>query len=65
MVVQLGRHREGMPHFIHALAAGPCVLVLVFAVSGLDAVLPFMPSESTVVAVGVLAAPPAGRTSAC
>jgi membrane protein DedA with SNARE-associated domain len=55
-MVLFDRHREGMPHFIDALAAGPWVLVLVFAVSGLDAVLPFMPSESTVVAVGVLAA---------
>jgi membrane-associated protein len=45
-----------MPHFLGAVAASPWVLVLVFAVSGLDAVLPFMPSESTVVAVGVAAA---------
>lgn len=45
-----------MPHFIDALAASTWVLVLVFLVSGLDAVLPFMPSESTVVAVGVVAA---------
>ena len=45
-----------MPHYLGAVAASPWVLVLVFAVSGLDAVLPFMPSESTVVAVGVAAA---------
>lgn len=31
------------------------MLLLVFAVAGLDAVLPFVPSESTVVAVGVAA----------
>jgi membrane-associated protein len=45
-----------MPHSIDVLAAGPWVLVLVFVVAGLDAILPFMPSESTVVAVGVVAA---------
>jgi membrane protein DedA with SNARE-associated domain len=45
-----------MPHSIDVLAAGPWVLVLVFVVAGLDAVLPFMPSETTVVAAGVVAA---------
>jgi len=45
-----------MPHFIEVLTAGPWVLMLVFVVAGLDAILPFMPSESTVVATGVVAA---------
>lgn len=45
-----------MPHYLEGLAGSPWVLVVVFLVAGLDAVLPFMPSESTVVAVGVIAA---------
>jgi membrane-associated protein len=45
-----------MPHYLQGLAGSPWVLVVVFLVAGLDAVLPFMPSESTVVAVGVVAA---------
>jgi len=45
-----------MPHFLNAIAASPWVLALVFLVAGLDALLPFMPSESTVVACGVAAA---------
>ncbi|MFI7544749.1 DedA family protein [Actinoplanes sp. NPDC049599] len=45
-----------MPHVIDVLTAGPWVLVLVLIVAGLDAILPFMPSESTVVAAGVVAA---------
>ena len=53
-----------MPQHLQSLATSPWLLVVVFAVAGLDAVLPFMPSESTVVAVGVLAAgtghPPVG-----
>ncbi|GGL09145.1 DedA family protein [Mangrovihabitans endophyticus] len=43
-------------HDLGSLAGTPWVLVIVFLVSGLDAVLPFMPSESTVVAVGVITA---------
>ncbi|GAB3137930.1 VTT domain-containing protein [Amycolatopsis stemonae] len=35
----------------------PWLWVLVFAVSGLDALLPFMPSETTVVTVAVLVGP--------
>ncbi|MER6790827.1 DedA family protein, partial [Amycolatopsis mediterranei] len=35
----------------------PWLWVLVFAVSGLDALLPFMPSETTVVTVAVLFGP--------
>ena len=45
-----------MPHHLQSMATSPWLLVAVFAVAGLDAVLPFMPSESTVVAVGVLSA---------
>jgi membrane-associated protein len=45
-----------MPHFLNAIAASPWVLAIVFLVAGLDAILPFMPSESTVVACGVAAA---------
>ncbi|WP_433382098.1 DedA family protein [Actinoplanes sp. CA-142083] len=45
-----------MPHYLQAVAASPWVLALVFVVAGLDALLPFMPSESTVVACGVAAA---------
>jgi membrane protein DedA with SNARE-associated domain len=40
-----------MPHYLEAVAASPWALVVVFAVTGLDAIMPFMPSESTVVAV--------------
>jgi membrane-associated protein len=49
-------HRDGMPHYLDAVAASPWVLAVVFVVAGLDALLPFMPSESTVVACGVAAA---------
>jgi membrane-associated protein len=45
-----------MPHYLDAVAASPWILAAVFVVAGLDAILPFMPSESTVVACGVAAA---------
>jgi len=45
-----------MPHYLDAVVAGPWVLAVVFVVAGLDALLPFMPSETTVVACGVAAA---------
>ncbi|GAA2660610.1 DedA family protein [Paractinoplanes durhamensis] len=45
-----------MPHQLDAVAASPWILAVVFVVAGLDALLPFMPSESTVVACGVVAA---------
>jgi membrane protein DedA with SNARE-associated domain len=48
-------HRDGMPHYLDTVAASPWVLAVVFVVAGLDALLPFMPSESTVVACGVAA----------
>lgn len=49
-------HGYRMPHYLDAVAASPWVLAVVFVVAGLDAILPFMPSESTVVACGVAAA---------
>lgn len=49
-------HGDDMPHYLAAVAASPWVLAVVFVVAGLDALLPFMPSESTVVACGVAAA---------
>lgn len=45
-----------MPHYLDAVAASPWILAVVFVVAGLDALLPFMPSESTVVACGVATA---------
>jgi membrane-associated protein len=45
-----------MPEYLQTLIASPWVLVVVFAVAGLDAILPFTPSETTVIAVGVGAA---------
>jgi membrane-associated protein len=43
-------------HYLDGLAGSPWLPVVVFAVAGLDALLPFMPSESTVVAAAVLSA---------
>jgi membrane-associated protein len=48
----LGRLTEAM----HGMIDSPWLWVVVFAVAGLDALLPFMPSETTVVVVGVLIA---------
>ncbi|MCU7729258.1 DedA family protein [Actinoplanes sp. KI2] len=45
-----------MPQYLNTVAGSPWVLAVVFVVAGLDALLPFMPSESTVVACGVAAA---------
>jgi membrane-associated protein len=45
-----------MPHYLETVVGSPWALAVVFAVAGLDAILPFMPSESTVVAVAVVAA---------
>jgi membrane protein DedA with SNARE-associated domain len=42
---------------LHGMIDSPWLWVVVFAVAGLDALLPFMPSETTVVIVGVLIAP--------
>jgi len=49
-------HGYRMPHYLDTVVAGPWVLAVVFVVAGLDALLPFMPNESTVVACGVAAA---------
>jgi membrane-associated protein len=40
-------------HHLEAVAGTPWILVVVFAVASLDAVLPFMPSETTLVAVAI------------
>ncbi|NMO51799.1 DedA family protein [Actinoplanes sp. TBRC 11911] len=45
-----------MSHYVDGIAASPWVFAVVFLVAGLDALLPFMPSETTVVACGVAAA---------
>ncbi|AHI01961.1 hypothetical protein GCM10010174_85630 [Kutzneria viridogrisea] len=42
---------------LHELVSSPWLWLVVFAVATLDALLPFMPSETTVVIVGVLIAP--------
>jgi membrane-associated protein len=42
---------------LHGMIDSPWLWLIVFAVAGLDALLPFMPSETTVVIVGVLIAP--------
>ena len=48
-----------MLDLVRELAASPWLWVAVFLIAGLDALLPFMPSETTVVLVGVLMAPSA------
>jgi membrane protein DedA with SNARE-associated domain len=48
-----------MLDLVRELAASPWLWVVVFLIAGLDALLPFMPSETTVVLVGVLVAPSA------
>jgi membrane-associated protein len=45
-----------LPGVVDAVAGSPWVLLLLFAVAGLDAVVPLAPSESTLIAVAVLAA---------
>jgi len=46
---------------LRAALGSPWLWVLVFVVSGLDALLPFMPSETTVVTVAVLLGPDPAR----
>ena len=53
MVDLLGR----MTDVLHSRIDSPWLWVIVFAVTGLNALLPFLPSEATVVIVGVLIAP--------
>jgi membrane-associated protein len=48
-----------MTDVLHGMLDSPWLWVVVLLVSGLDAILPFMPSETTVIIVGVLVAPDA------
>jgi membrane protein DedA with SNARE-associated domain len=48
-----------MLDLVRDLAASPWLWAAVFLIAGLDALLPFMPSETAVVLVGVLVAPSA------
>jgi membrane-associated protein len=43
-----------MTDFLHGLLPSPWLWAVVFVVSALDALLPFMPSDTTVIVVGVL-----------
>lgn len=45
-----------MLHHLEPILGGPWVLLIVFLLAGLDAVLPFTPSETTLVAAGAVAA---------
>ncbi|MGO1056519.1 DedA family protein [Crossiella sp. CA198] len=45
-----------MPEFLQALLASPWLYLIVLAFAALDAVLPFTPSDSTVIAISVAAA---------
>jgi membrane-associated protein len=47
---------DTMTAALHGMIGSPWLWLIVFAVAGLDALLPFMPSETTVVIVGVLVA---------
>ncbi|MFD2467024.1 DedA family protein [Amycolatopsis silviterrae] len=48
---------EHVTELIRGTLGSPWLWVLVFAIAGLDALLPFMPSETTVVTVAVLIGP--------
>jgi membrane-associated protein len=48
---------DGLLSTVEGLAGSPWLWVVVFGVAGLDALLPFMPSEGTVMAVAVLLGP--------
>lgn len=52
---------EHVTELIRGTLGSPWLWVLVFAIAGLDALLPFMPSETTVVTVAVLIGPDLGR----
>ena len=52
---------QTMTDFLEGLVGSPWLWAVVFLVSALDALLPFMPSETTVIAVGVLVAPDPAR----
>lgn len=51
---------EHATELIRGTLGSPWLWVLVFAIAGLDALLPFMPSETTVVTVAVLIGPDLG-----
>lgn len=53
MLDVLGR----MTEFLQGLLPSPWLWAVVFVVSALDALLPFMPSDTTVIVVGVLVVP--------
>jgi membrane-associated protein len=48
---------NGITDILHGLLDSPWLWIVVFLVAGLDALLPFMPSETTVIIVGVLVVP--------
>ncbi|MBB4686638.1 membrane protein DedA with SNARE-associated domain [Amycolatopsis jiangsuensis] len=52
---------EQVTGLLRGALGSPWLWALVFAVAGLDALLPFMPSETTVVTVAVLLGPDPGR----
>ena len=52
---------EHVTELIRGTLGSPWLWLLVFAIAGLDALLPFMPSETTVVTVAVLIGPDVGR----
>ncbi|GAA3553105.1 VTT domain-containing protein [Amycolatopsis ultiminotia] len=52
---------DQVTELLRGTLGSPWLWVLVFAVAGLDALLPFMPSETTVVTVAVLLGPDPGR----
>ncbi|GAA4541701.1 VTT domain-containing protein [Amycolatopsis samaneae] len=53
-----------LTELLRGALGSPWLWVLVFAVSALDALLPFMPSEATVITVAVLIGPDPGRLAA-
>ena len=52
---------NGITDILHGLLDSPWLWIVVFIVAGLDALLPFMPSETTVIIVGVLVVPDTGQ----
>ena len=53
MLDVLGR----LTDFLHGLLPSPWLWAVVFVISALDALLPFMPSDTTIIVVGVLVVP--------
>jgi membrane protein DedA with SNARE-associated domain len=52
---------EQITGLLRTTLGSPWLWVLVFAIAGMDALLPFMPSETTVLIVAVLVGPDLGR----